>query len=392
MNILIELFDSCQLENIASFLRFNPKRVVFIGFAEEDFSEKYSAIKAVIKEKSPNTKTEFILVRRHDYKSITKKLESIITANTGCYLDLTGGKELVLAAMGALGAVHSLPMYQIDIDTDKIIPVQNFNTLPKEEKNRLSLSDSVTLNCGVLDNRENPEADRAFKETVSALWQIAKSDRSAWKSQTAALVRFEKKYCTRSVNTFSCSEADFNSESEKFLWLFNELKKAGYISSSNRGNTLFYEYKNSRIRPYLEKSGSILESYTYMLLKAVEAASQGKLHDTSMQVTVRWLDGKKASSVTNEIDVACMDGALPVFISCKNGLFDKNALYELDTVADRLGGKYTKKIIVCTEISRNPLSKKAVLDRAEEMNISIIYDVSKMTDEEITDELKRLLL
>ena len=31
---LIELFDSCQIENVIAALRFKPQKIVFVGFKE----------------------------------------------------------------------------------------------------------------------------------------------------------------------------------------------------------------------------------------------------------------------------------------------------------------------------------------------------------------------
>ena len=71
--------------------------------------------------------------------------------------------------------------------------------------------------------------------------------------------------------------------------------------------------------------------------------------------------------VKNEIDVMLLEGFCPVFISCKNGKVDQMALYELDTVAKRFGGKYAKKILMAgQEIS------EGYLLRAEEMDIECV--------------------
>ena len=48
-----------------------------------------------------------------------------------------------------------------------------------------------------------------------------------------------------------------------------------------------------------------------------------------------------------------LKGLIPIFISCKSGkMTEKNtlhALYELDTVANRFGGKYAKKVLVAPQ-------------------------------------------
>jgi hypothetical protein len=74
--------------------------------------------------------------------------------------------------------------------------------------------------------------------------------------------------------------------------------------------------------------------------------------------------------VLNEIDVLTLKGNIPTFISCKTGKMGPSntlhALYELQTVAERFGGKYEKKVLVT---SRMPA--EVYITRAEEMEIKI---------------------
>ena len=71
-----------------------------------------------------------------------------------------------------------------------------------------------------------------------------------------------------------------------------------------------------------------------------------------------------------KIDVLTLKGNIPTFISCKSGKMDGNkalpALYELETVARRFGGKYAKKVLAVTSSIG-----EAYLARAEEMGIEI---------------------
>lgn len=70
--------------------------------------------------------------------------------------------------------------------------------------------------------------------------------------------------------------------------------------------------------------------------------------------------------VVNEIDIMSINNNLPTFISCKIGNVDQMALYELETVANRFGGKYAKKVlIVAKDVAHGHLL------RAEEMGIEV---------------------
>ena len=55
-----------------------------------------------------------------------------------------------------------------------------------------------------------------------------------------------------------------------------------------------------------------------------------------------------------------------IFISCKNCKLNQMALYELDAVAGRFGGKYVKKELAATQEIN-----VGYIKRAEEMDITI---------------------
>jgi hypothetical protein len=127
----------------------------------------------------------------------------------------------------------------------------------------------------------------------------------------------------------------------------------GYVS---------FSYKNDSVRDVLLDAGSLLEIMTYYSRKTT-----GKYSDCRIGVHIDWDGVITGHDVKNEIDVMLLEGFCPVFISCKNGKVDQMALYELDTVAKRFGGKYAKKILMAgQEIS------EGYLLRAEEMDIECV--------------------
>ena len=104
--------------------------------------------------------------------------------------------------------------------------------------------------------------------------------------------------------------------------------------------------------------------------------------DCKVGVHLDW-DGiiheKPGEDVLNEIDVLSLKGIIPTFISCKSGKMDSHqslhALYELDTVAKRFGGKYAKKILATNEELRI-----RYVERAEEMGIDLRSVASVTSD------------
>ncbi|MBQ3225766.1 MAG: hypothetical protein IJB48_01775, partial [Clostridia bacterium] len=92
----------------------------------------------------------------------------------------------------------------------------------------------------------------------------------------------------------------------------------------------------------------------------------------------------------NEIDLLVMRKLIPIFISCKNGEVHKEALYELETVAEHYGGKYAKKMLLSTYVDNDDSSKGYILQRACDMGISVLCGIHDMSKAEIKERLRQL--
>ena len=153
----------------------------------------------------------------------------------------------------------------------------------------------------------------------------------------------------------------------KFYQIMEDLARAGAILDLKHSEGKYqFRFKNKAIKGYLWDGGSILELYSYL---------QEKGHSDECRVGVHldWdgvLEGPSGIDVLNEIDVLSLQGYIPSFISCKSGKLSPqqclHALYELDTVANRFGGKYAKKrLVVTSEIN------EVYQERALEMGIEL---------------------
>lgn len=85
-----------------------------------------------------------------------------------------------------------------------------------------------------------------------------------------------------------------------------------------------------------------------------------------------------------------MKGLVPILISCKNGMTDTDELYKLQTVANRFGGGYAKKVLITTYLRKSERSLESLKQRAKEMKIRLIENVHSMSFEEFKNKLKNL--
>lgn len=127
-----------------------------------------------------------------------------------------------------------------------------------------------------------------------------------------------------------------------------------------------FRFKNQEIKECLWEGGSILELHTCQKESKTSDECQVGVH-------LDW-DGviheQPGVDALNEIDVLSLKGNVPTFISCKSGKMGGqqalHALYELETVASRFGGKYAKKVLVTAKELGD-----VYMERAKEMGIEV---------------------
>ncbi len=399
---LIELFDACQIENVIAGLRFLPQKIVFVGFKEVMTKKRISDLERFFELRGLDILLEYEIVGRYDYEFIYNKLNNIIDKNEDCCFDLTGGKELVLTAMGAVSALRDVPMLQFNVRTGNMIRVSHCDDIVETEKSTMTINESVVLNGGsiVYDDKNefkwelNPE----FQRDIETIWAICKKNCGLWNRQSNVFESFEKFGIIDDEHKVSVDLKRMKEGKNDTLLnarIINELTKNNLITDYTlEDDMLSFKYKNNQIRQCISKAGNILELYVYKTAQEIAAEDPSYYDDIDIGIFVDW-DGIIHDDTTaerdtrNEIDVILMRDLIPIFISCKNGEVHKEALYELSTVADKFGGEYAKKILLTTYVRSDVESRKYILQRARDMKIDVIEGVDKMNKDEFLSTLRK---
>jgi hypothetical protein len=142
-----------------------------------------------------------------------------------------------------------------------------------------------------------------------------------------------------------------------------------------------FRFRDAAVRSWLRDVGSVLELYVY---KA--CLESGLFEDVLTSVVVEWEGSKKENSVSNELDVMCSKGVVPLFISCKTCDVRTEALNELAILKDRFGGNMAKAAIVTAE-----RVKTVTRNRAAELGISII-DLNDLKRDHLQKRLRACIL
>ncbi len=352
------------------------------------------SIEKFFRMKDIKVRIEYEYVSRFDYQSIVERLNSIIDKNPDCCFDLTGGKELVLVAMGQISAARNIPMFQFDLKNQGLVCVSSCNEISKPHKENISIDECVTLNGGAVVKSKNAwNMDEDFCEDIYSMWDVCRNNIGTWNDNSSALASMEKKGLLDNFLNVSCRLKE-NGKNNPDGKIMQALSECGVIKDYKlqKGN-LSFRYKNEQVRRCLTKSGNVLELLSYMIISKISAENGNVYNDIDVGVMVDWdgiihKDIRTSRDTRNEIDVFLMRGHIPVFISCKNGAVSKEALYELESVADKFGGEFSKKVLLTTYINRNSTARNFIIQRAKDMKIEIIDGLDKLEREEI----KKLLI
>lgn len=388
MVVLFEFLSDEPMENVITCLNYKVDKVVYFGY--HDIVQKwFKKLKAFLVKNCDISAKNVI-----EYELSSKKLPSIISTmrqaiyrelgnGNSIYFDITGGEDLILIAFGKLSYDLDAPMHKYDVLNNKLIEIDEGaeNSISQDVEKRvikLNLDNYIELKGGLINYNLQKSVkdcvDDRFFSYIDKLWGVANKHWDCWNYFSDFMHSEMDTDSTLTVSrTYSEMVSDFNAKNYKSFSatrmdsLVKELVAEGLICDYyNDGNVYTFRYANQDIKSIIWEGGSILELYTYRLLR-------DSFDDCRVGIHLDW-DGviHKASDedVYNEIDVLGIKDNIPAFISCKSGKLGETkvlpAFYELNTVAERFGGKYCKQILYIT----GNMSKSHKL-RAEEMKIEV---------------------
>lgn len=433
---VVELYDEKPINNVVGTLAFNPDKVVYVGgYSKKQFdSKKLPVLKKYLNEKGYNAlDIEYVQVRRDSLKDIIDKFECIYSTNSECkfHVEVTGGEDLILIGLGVLcqrhpeielyqisGKLRSIRSFSIANDDGKKLDIECANTV---EENLLLHGASIMSSNGDDILLFGYSWDIDFMHDVEVMWDISCHGigkktvpyaPNAWNKVTTLLSSLDAGNEERKEENTICIDSEYFKKEilngingTLFYDYICYFVRCGLMDCRVEADYTYLDFKNDQVRLCLTKAGLILELKTYLICKKLVDQRGGDCltsvtidwdGDENLASTVKYLydsnDPDSTIDTTNEIDVLANCGLTPYFISCKNGKFNSEELYKLYSVGERFSGGYGKKIIVTTN-SAYALgeARNVLLQRAADMEISVIENVHQKTDDEIADELKTVM-
>lgn len=378
--VSFEFLDREPIENVITCMHYPVDKVVFFGYHHmiEQMKERTTDF---LKEICHVSQVQFCEVSETDLQATTQIMREVIDSHKEHLrmIDITGGEDLILVAFGILSREFDVSMHMYDVIQDQLIELTDstdgkISERLVERRIALGIDTFVKMQGGVVNmglhkgikTITSPEQ----KQDVERLYDVASSHWEFWNPFSNVIKNLmadgdflrvtRPAQEIRNLLSHKFKLKDLNS------LLGDMLDKQLLQNYTSQNGFYTIEFKNKMIRDMVRDGGSILELHTYLQEAPISDECRIGVH-------LDWdgiIHSGEAPDVVNEIDVFAIKGNVPTFISCKTGKMDASqalhALYELETVTDRFGGKYAKKMLVTV----NELGITS-MQRAKEMGISV---------------------
>ncbi len=399
---LVECFDPSPIKNILGCLRFIPDRLIIIG-DENHIRKPLEIHKKIMNDRGICPEIIVRHVNLSDYTDTLNVLTEIVDTELQCIIDVNGGKETVMMAIGAL-------LGNLTESQKSRVSVQGYNQFKDKDVDldggRLFVGEHITLTAdeivALYGGTIHPTNDQQFEtysvDDIEYLWRISGKDPNHWNKAISALNEFESRTISDTefyipLDSASQEIAGYKEKENLVFDLLTKLENNALIRNRSFGNMLRYDYSDPFYHYCTRKAGNVLELKTLFEARRVTKDDAPYFDDFYMSINIDWdgvvhNSGEAVTETRNEIDLMLTRGITPIFISCKNGVIGEVELYKLHTVASRFGGNYARKALILTT---DAYLSNGIERRAKDMGIHIVRNAISFTQEDWARAFKKIV-
>ena len=388
METLIELYDERPLENVLGVEMFRPRRVVYIcpqAAARDELLHR--TLRAYFSRRALQVELIFFKANVYDTDAVLALLRTILARYPDSAMDITGGTDAVLFAAGLLCAETGLPVFTYSRRRNRIYNIRNAGFADGLLCDlRYSVEDFFYMAGGsVREGRADNAALARYLDDFDPFFSVYQQFWQRWTKIVTYMQRISPAAPDGSWSLDASGPYTVKGERGSRIDApedaLREFERIGFVRDlciAPEGVSL--RFRDGQTRAWLRDVGSVLETYVY---KA--CLDTGIFDDVRLSVIVGWEGENKADSVSNELDVMCCRGVVPLFISCKTCEIRTEALNELAILRDRFGGQMARAAIVTAE-----RANVRARSRASELNIHVI-DLLDLEADKLQARLKRIM-
>ncbi len=414
----IEFFDRTAAKNISACLTYVPDRVIYIGNKAKTIKKHIEKYNRVFSDRGYNIEFLFKTVSKSNLDNAIELLNEIVETYDDCVFDITGGEEILMLALGVVYATHpdkNIQIHTFNIKNNVVYDCDKDGKTIYKDTPKLSVGENIIIYGGDIvygdvfeEKTYKWDMSSDFETDIDAMWTACREDAKRWNAIIGNFELIEKlgviaseQPLTTVVDKKELEEyyASHRGKYQITKEITDYFLNSGLLTQfdDNENGKITISYKNEQVKRCLTKAGQALEMKIFKTAKDVCDSDGVKVYNDALNgVVIDW-DGEFHDEAVedkydteNEIDILLMHDIVPVFISCKNGIVTADELYKLNTVAERFGGQYAKKVLVATSIDRLGEAGEYLRQRAEDMKIEILEDIQDLDDTELARKLKNL--
>ena len=384
MLTMIEFYDKDILKNTLAVLTMRPGKVVYIYDEELRDMNRFLSLEKCFKKHIPSIVVEKIPVDISRIKNVYDATYDAIKTTDECMINLTGGSELMILGGYRAGFELGAKLLYTDITKKEIVDIKTNKFVANTVS--LSLEDFVDAHGAELIGNSHIDPKEEEFDKILSVCRYLFNNISVWRE---TCIFFQVVMAATSAGELCLStKASIQQKNGKKVsadkGVLYELQKYGFINDLVLTDKyLTFNFASKKYRSYLISYGVWLELFVY-----IHAVKAGVFDDVKLGTMIDW-DVYDGITVTgNEFDVIIQDESIPVFISCKLRPADTAALNELVIAKKRLGGWFSKSIIVV--FSNDKMTKSGAYKRAKELGIGLL-DRGDILSKDFGDRLVRAI-
>lgn len=376
VDTIIEIYDDEQIFNVISSTALKPARVVFIGEKKLSKQRVQRKIRGYFADRGQSICIEFIPANIYDCSETIAVLEETVKKYPDCVIDVTGGRDLVLLAVGMYCNGNDVPLLRYNKASNALLNIRGCSfTGELLFTQYITPKQFIILAGGSMAGHGHVDPAALLPETfddIENAWLTFLTHRKEWHMQVYYLQAASRTPDGESNGSLSVTaplviETPRSGSLRCNSMIMHHLNLLGFIKGTKiTGESITFEYKNTDIKRCMTDAGGWLEIYMYKMAK-----DSGVFDSVDMSVVVDWNGNvHEQYDPLNEIDVVLVKGITPILMSCKAGAFNARDLNELRALANRFCGNNAIAVFVTTdEMMKN---SPCLFRRAVEFGIEVI--------------------
>lgn len=373
--IQIRFLDKNVVSTLVPVYSMKPEKVVFLYDTRMVGENLRKEVEEAIRSRLPETKVQYLRVNMLRLEDVKYELEQTVRnyKDKEVHIDITGGSEIMTACGLMAAQEHHLMLTYVDFYSGHMINVLTSERICKTET--VTLEEYLKAIGGKYMSSSRHTPEKKDFDRIMEMAQIIFANEKKWDKFFAHITRG---FSAAGVMEFSLGE---NVKSESCQFILSEFLKRGFAKQIGEDR---YRYASEADKEYMTVSGIWLEMYIYIQAKKC-------FDEVYMGVDIDWNKRDICESRDNEIDVVIMKNSQPIFISCKMRPVEKETVYEIYSMARRLGGDYAKSLIATTfNVRKGQDERNGIYLRMAKMKVGLI-ETRDFKDANVQDVFARAL-